>query len=239
MARLPRLSLADVPHHVLQRGINSQPVFDGDDDYRRMLELLRELAPRLDVRVHGYCLLPGCVHLLMTPSDETAIGRIMQSLSRDYVRSVNRARRRTGTLWDGRYRSTLLEAQSLVVSRLIFLDSLPVWSGVAGQAEQYPWSSHGSYAGTEPESWISVPDPYWRLGNTPFERQAVYLRHIREGLDQRQREEIQASVYKGWPMGSAAFLNEVERRSGRRVRPRKAGRPPVQPSSCGGCGQRR
>ena len=124
MARLPRLSVAGVPQHVVQRGNNRQACFFDGQDYAVYLDKLKEYSAKQGVRVHSYVLMTNHVHLLMTPEEPQGISRLMQALGRYYVRYVNQTYKRTGTLWEGRYKSTLIDGERyfLIVSRYIELN---------------------------------------------------------------------------------------------------------------------
>ena len=141
MARLPRLSLSGYPHHIIQRGNNRQPVFLNADDYSFFLSLLLDQSSRHKVKVHAYVLMPNHFHLLVTPEAAEGLSKMMQSVGRAYAQYFNKAYQRSGTLWEGRYRSTVLEAETYLLPCMVYMDLNPVRSGLVSIAQEYPWSS--------------------------------------------------------------------------------------------------
>lgn len=225
MARQARLTLGGVPHHVLQRGNDGAMVFRDDADRERFLGLLREHAPAYGVAVHGYVLLPSEFQLLATPQSDTGLPRWLQQIGRAYVRAFNSRHQRSGTLWEGRYRSTLVDAEAHALDVLTLFDTEPLRLQLAAAAGDYAWSSHAHYAGLAAQAWLLAPPAYWALGNTPFAREGAYRQKVQQGLPPRLDQALRQAVTSGWLLGSDAFKQTVEARSGRRVVPRAAGRP--------------
>jgi putative transposase len=225
MARLPRLAVSGHVHHVLQRGNNKQVIFLDDDDYRFMLALLAEHAARQKVAIHAYVLMPNHFHLLLTPQTGSGLSSMMQAVGRRYVQYFNRRHQRSGTMWEGRYRATLLQPERYLLDSTIFIDLNPVRAGLAAQALDYPWSSHGHYVGHHIDRLISPHAAHWSLGNTPFEREARYAELVGQGLGMRQQAELVEAVIKGWPMGEAGFFEWLQKQTARRLVRRRAGRP--------------
>ena len=147
MARLPRLTLPGYPHHVIQRGNNRQAIFAAAADYRVLLDLLEENAKKFDVAVHAYVLMSNHFHLLATPQTADGLPKMMQAVGRSYVRYFNDAQRRTGTLWEGRYKSTLIQTDRYLLACMAYIDLNPVRAGLVVQPQDYPWSSHLHYRG--------------------------------------------------------------------------------------------
>lgn len=225
MARQPRLHVAGLPHHVLQRGINGQAIFAEAQDYQRFLELLEKQASSLGVAIHAYVLMPNHFHLLVTPSEVPALSLLMQAVSRDYVRQFNQRQVRTGTLWDGRFRATVVQPQRDVLAAMVYIDLNPVRSGLVAAAADYRWSSHGHYAGQRTERWLVVPPDYWHLGNTPFAREAAYANLVQKGLGAALCADLTRAVRHGWVLGDAQFVAELQKQTQRRIQPRPPGRP--------------
>ena len=162
MARLPRLTLPGHVHHVLQRGNNGQAIFLEMADYQRMLALLAEYAPTLDVAVHAYLLMPGSLHLLATPGTADGLPALMQAVGRRYVRYFNDTHGRTGTLWDGRFRSTPVQAERYLLPSMVWLDTAPVAAGLVTEPTLYPWSSCGFYSGVRSDRLPKPHALFWR-----------------------------------------------------------------------------
>ncbi|HVL09552.1 MAG TPA: transposase [Burkholderiaceae bacterium] len=226
MARLPRLQVAGVPVHVLLRGNNRQPVFFADGDYALYLDCLRMAAREHDFAVHGFALLPNHIHLIGTPRQPDSLSKTMQAVGRRYTRQVNLLTGRSGTLWEGRFRSMLFDPAQYLLPLLCYVDTNPVRAGMVAMPEHYRWTSFRHHAGLESVSWVSDHSDYWALGNTPFERQLRYREYCVEGLSERQLQELRAHVHSGWPLGEEAFLTRLARGVERRVSPLAKGRPP-------------
>ncbi|TXI05236.1 MAG: transposase [Rhizobium sp.] len=225
MARLPRLAVAGHVHHVLQRGNNKQAIFVDGDDYRFMLALLAEHAARHKVAIHAYVLMPNHFHLLLTPQAGNGLSSMMQAVGRRYVQYFNRRHQRSGTLWEGRYRATLLQPELHLLNSAIFIDLNPVRANLAARALDYPWSSHGHYVGHHVDRLVSPHPVHWSLGNTPFEREARYAELVGQGLGARQQAELVEAVLKGWPLGEAGFFEGLQKQTARRLVRRRPGRP--------------
>ena len=226
MARLPRLSFAGLPHHVIQRGHNGQPVFLQPSDYQLMLDLLLEYARKFEVAVHGYVLLPNHFHLLLTPHAASGLPQMLQAVGRRYVRHFNDAQGRSGTLWDGRYRSTVLQAELYLLPCMCAMDLNPVRNGLAATAADWPWSSHGHYIGRHMDRLVTPHAQFWGMGNTPFAREAAYAERVQSGVGSAQWQVLTDATRKGWALGDAAFLQELQKSTPRRLSKGHAGRPP-------------
>jgi putative transposase len=225
MARLPRLAVAGLPHHVIQRGHNHQPVFLDDEDRQAYLAALREAAANLRVLVHGYVLMPDHVHLLLTPPQAADLSALMQAIGRRYVAGFNRRHARAGTLWDGRFRACVLEPESHLLEALRYLEQNPVRAGLVPVAADWPWSSAAHHLGRRRDLLLSEHALFWRLGNTPFEREAAWQRLLDEPLPAAVLHRHASSVSRSWPLGSGAFLADIAARAERPVEPRPRGRP--------------
>ena len=225
MARLPRLSVPGYPHHVIQRGNNRQPIFLDEADRQQMLQLLESLARQFEVAIHAYVLMDNHFHLLLTPQTDEGLSGMMQAVGRRYVRYFNDRHSRSGTLWDGRYKSTLIETESYLLACMVYIDLNPVRAGLAGQARDYAWSSHAHYAGLRPDRLVNPHPLYWALGNTPFAREAAYARLVHEGVSASQQRALTESVLKGWALGGPDFMTQLQKKTDRRLSKAAAGRP--------------
>lgn len=225
MARLPRLAIASHLHHVLQRGGHGQPVCLDTQDFETLLEAVFESARQHGVAVHGYTVLPDHFHLLLTPPTDVALPLMMQGLGRRYVRYFNQRYARRGTLWEGRFKSAVLQpAYALQV--LTFMDTHPQRSIGPGPAPaESPWSSFAHYSGARPDKRLSTHPAYWGLGNTPFAREAAYQAAAGEGLTAVQRSTITDAVTRAWALGDAGFLDGLQKLTARRLVRKSPGRP--------------
>lgn len=226
MARLPRLTLPDYPHHVIQRGNNRQNIFSTPAHFQYFLALLEEQSRKYEVAVHAYVLMNNHFHLLATPmADNQGLPRMMQAVGRSYVRYFNDLTERSGTLWEGRYRSTLIQAEPYFLACQAYIDLNPVRAGITPEAADYSWSSHAHYVGMRLDKLITPHALVWALGNTPFAREAAYAELVRRGVALSQQRALTQSALTGWALGDQAFVAELQKRTDRRVSPSPAGRP--------------
>jgi putative transposase len=229
MARLPRLTLPGYPHHIIQRGNNRQAIFTAVADYQYLLALLDENAKKFGVDVHAYVLMTNHFHLLATPQTDTGLPQMMQAVGRSYVRYFNDLQERTGTLWEGRYRSTLIQTDRYLLACMAYIDLNPVRAGLTAEAVDYPWSSHGLYVGVRHDKLITPHPLYWELANTPFGREAAYADLVRAGISAEQQSALTRSTLAGWALGEEDFVADLQKKTIRRVHKSKAGRPFSKP----------
>jgi putative transposase len=227
MARLPRLTLPGYPHHVIQRGNNRQPIFATVADRERLLDILFENAKTFDVAVHGYVLMDNHFHLLATPQSDNGLPQMMQAVGRRYVRYFNDGQKRTGTLWEGRYKSTLMQTDRYLLACMVYIDLNPVRAMIVGQAQEYPWSSHAHYIGLRTDRLITPHALFWSLGNTPFAREAAYAELVQAGISPGQQRSLTDATLRGWALGEAEFVAELQKQTTRRLLKVSAGRPPI------------
>ncbi|NVD71493.1 transposase [Duganella sp. BJB1802] len=225
MARLPRLIVPGQPHHVIQTGNNNQPIFRETEDYQAFLGWLRTAAKNYKVAVHAYVLMPDHLHLLVTPADEEGLGQMMQWIGRYYVPYFNQKYGRSGTLWNGRYKTSLIDAEQYFMSCSRYIEFNPVRNGMVGRAEDYPWSSYPHHAGLRSDGLIVDHPKFWELGNTPFQREAAYIALAEPALSEEEITLISKALLKGWPLGTEQFKTALQHKVKRQVLPAKRGRP--------------
>ena len=223
MARLPRLTIAGLPHHVIQRGNDRRAIFVDEADRERYLVTLRDIAGAARLAVHAYVLMPNHVHLLATPQAAGDVGRVVQALGRRYVRWFNDRHARTGALFEGRYRSTVVEADRYLLACMRYVELNPVRAGLAAQPGEFQWSSHRHHIGIAVDPLITDHPVYWALGNTPFERQAAYLHLFEQNSSEAELATIRRSANGGWLLGSADAAARLA--PARRQLARRPGRP--------------
>jgi putative transposase len=225
MPLLGRYFLPEQPLHVIQRGNNRQVIFFDDDDYACYRDWLAEAAAEYGCVVHAYVLMTNHVHLLTTPRDADSLPRAMQSLGRRYVRYVNTRYRRTGTLWEGRYRAAPIDSERYFLSCCRYIELNPVRARMVRHPREYRWSSYRAHARGSADSWAAARDLFDRLGRTPAERQVGYRTLFRDALDAGFIDELRAATNGGWALGDARFKREIAKALGRRVAPLPRGRP--------------
>jgi len=226
MPRPPRLELPGVAHHVIQRGNNRGTCFFGDADRRFYLKCLQEAAQRRGCAVHAYVLMGNHVHLLVTPAKAGGLGAMMQDLGGRYVRVINRIHARTGTLWEARFRSSLVDSENYLLVCQRYIELNPVRAGLVGDPAEYPWSSHSYYRHGRANRVITEHEVYLRLGFTARDRSVAYLSLFAEALGDCVLERIRAAINTDSAFGCDAFLIAAEEKLGRSVRLPTRGRPP-------------
>jgi putative transposase len=228
MARLNRLVVAGLPHHVSHRAVAGGRLFADAVDRELFLQVLRRCSSEHGVVVHAYVLLEHEVQLLLTPVIAEDLGRMMQALSRFYVPAFNRRHGRAGALWQGRFRSAPVGGGEPLLTCVRYLEQAPARAGWVGAVEEYAWSSAAHHVGVRVDPLLTrlpADSGYWRLGNTPFERDAAYRALLARPLTAKEASAVEASTLKGWALGSGEFLARVTSTTGRRATVNARGRP--------------
>ena len=225
MARLSRYSVPGQPQHVIQRGNNRSAIFKAEQDYQFYLDCLAAAAAQYGCAIHAYVLMANHVHLLLTPHQPDSIPKTLQSLGRRYVQYFNFHRRRTGTLWEGRYRATLIDSAGYLLTCSQYIELNPVRARMVGHARLYPWSSYRWHAEGKADPLMTDHRVYRSLGKTAGERQRAYRALCKEPLAQENLTAIREATNKGWVLGSARYKKAMAARLPRRVAPLPKGRP--------------
>jgi putative transposase len=233
MPRPVRLFMPGLTHHVLQRGNNRQAVFFDDEGRRLFLRWLSDAAKAEGCQVHAYVLMTNHFHLLLTAARAGSIPRLMQSLGRRYVGLVNRRQERTGTLWEGRYKSAILDSETYVMACHRYIEANPLRAGLVARPEDYAWSSHRHNALGETDGLVAAHETYLALGRTQAERLAAYRALFAEGLDGALIEILRDAVQRGWAPGGDGFRSRIEAALGREAGPPRRGRPPKPRAAMG------
>ncbi|MDZ7784728.1 MAG: transposase [Halioglobus sp.] len=219
MARLPRFYYPGCAQHVIQRGNNREACFYYEADYKAYLTFLKSGAAKYQVAIHAFVLMTNHVHLLVTPCDELSTSRLMQSLGRQYVRRFNYTYGRTGTLWEGRYKSALVDTENYLLTVYRYIELNPVRAGIVSHAAEYPWSSYQFNALGKPIQLLTPHALYLRLGRTAAERQDTYRSLFRGRMPERNLTAIREATNKGWVLGDKRFRDQVEANTERRAAP--------------------
>ena len=226
MARLARVSVAGYPYHVIQRGNNRQPCFLREQDYRCYLTQLDDAAQAQGCRIHAYVLMTNHVHLLLTPAGAGAVARTMQSLGRRYVGYFNATYRRSGTLWEGRYKSCLVDSERYLLTCYRYIELNPVRAAMVVAPGDYAWSSYRANAEGKIDRLIHPHDEYARLGATVAERCAAYRTLFLEAIGEDRMHEIRAYVQQQRALGTSRFQHAIEAELQRVATVRPRGWPP-------------
>lgn len=225
MARLPRLVIPGWPHHVIQRGNNRQPIVRTDADRRAWREILVECLEVHGVALQAYVLMDNHFHLLVTPPDAPALGRMMQALGRRYVGGHNAVHGRSGTLWEGRYKCSPVETDAYFLACMRYIELNPVRAGLVAQAQDFAWSSALHHLGLRRDPLVSDHPGYWALGNTPFERERRYRDFLEAGVTERETVLITEAALKGWALCRPDSAQVKAAVGARPLMPRPRGRP--------------
>ncbi|MFH0341894.1 MAG: transposase [Chromatiales bacterium] len=217
MPRKLRMYLAGVPCHVVQRGNNRCATFFDGTDYRHYLSCLLEASKRYRVSVHAYVLMTNHVHLLMTPSDAIGVSRLMQSLGRRYVQYINYQFRRSGTLWEGRHKASLVQAERYLLTCYRYIEFNPVRAAMVYHPGEYRWSSYRWHAYGEPDPVVCDHHIYNALGMDVSSRQQCYRDLFAAALDPLEVHAIRQASSFSMPLGNERFREEVEEALGRRT----------------------
>jgi putative transposase len=223
MARRPRIELINQPHHLTARGNNRQAIFIAEDDYAYYLELLLNACEKHNCLIHAYVLMTNHVHILLTPNEPGAISKVMQSLGRRYVQYFNYSYQRTGTLMEGRYKSSLIDSEHYALTCYRYIELNPVRAGMVNHPRDYPWSSYHANAAGKKDDLITPHPLYLGLAIEPGLRQKRYQALFKQALTDQQLSDIRGSTSKNGVIGSDLFKEEVEAMLNIRVRPKPRG----------------
>lgn len=229
MPRRARVILPNIPQHIIQRGNNRQACFYADEDYQFYLEWLKEYSDKTECNVHAYVLMTNHVHLLVTADKAESISAMMKALGQRYVQYINKMYKRSGTLWEGRYKSCPTQAETYLLACQRYIELNPVRANMVEHPADYRWSSYRANAQGEPSDLISQHEVYTRLGITDADRFSAYRELFRAQLDPKLVDEIRQATNGNYVLGNTQFTQQIEKALGRRVVRGKAGRPRVNP----------
>ncbi len=225
MARLPRYYIKNQPQHIIHRGIGDQDIFHQDDDYLNYYQWLLHAAEQNKLKIHAYILMPNHVHLLASPGTEKSISKTLQSLGRNYVQYFNDNYDHSGSLWEGRYRATILDSREYLLTCSQYIETNGVRNSLVKHPRDYDWCSYGYNAQGVDDPLISEHRIYKSLGKTEKERNRAYRALFKKPLSAEQEAVIHNSTMKGWALGGNKFLARIEKTCNRRTQPLPRGRP--------------
>lgn len=231
MPRRLRIYVPGVPIHLVQRGHNRGACFFTDEDFLVYREWLGEALKQTGCAVHAYVLMTNHVHLLLTPPSAQAVAHLVMSLGRRYVQYINKTYHRTGTLWDSRYKSSLVHAEDYQLLCQRYIELNPVRAGMTDDPACYRWSSYRSNGLGQTDALLTPHDLYLALDHDAQQRQAAYRALFRSELDHEALADIRLALNQGQPLGKGRFLDQIENMLGRRCEVRPRGRPRRQPEA--------
>lgn len=217
MARSPRIDVPGLPQHLILRGNNRTPCFHDDQDRRVFLKYLREALEETGCSLHAFVLMTNHVHLLVTGHEPGAISRLMQSVGRRYARYINSSRGRTGTLFEGRFKSSVVDSERYFLAVMRYIELNPVRAGMVAHPGSYPWSSFRQNASGKPSGLVTAHPQYESLGGDPIARRQAYLALFDLEIDDETLQEIRIHANKGRALGSESFREALSARLGRPV----------------------
>lgn len=228
MPRKPRFTLPGIPQHIIQRGNNREPCFFTEEDYQRYLTDLSEVADQFNCQLHAYVLMTNHVHMLITPFTEHGLSHMMQALGRRYVRYINNTYQRTGTLWEGRYKSCLIESEQYLLTCMRYIELNPVRAGMVEHSGDYKWSSYQCNAQSDNNVLIDFHPLYTQLGKSTAERGYAYRELFRNHIDDKIIHDIHIALNHELVLGCSYFKDKIEETTSRPARLGQPGRPRVE-----------
>jgi len=228
MPRKPRFNLIGIPQHVIQRGNNREPCFYSEQDHTRYLEDLKNALELNNCALHAYVLMTNHVHLLVTPFTDHGVSHMMQDLGRKYVQYINHSYKRSGTLWEGRYKSSLVDTEAYLLTCMRYIELNPVRANMVLHPAEYKWSSYQHNAQGITSSIISSHPHYMSLGANTEERLHAYRELFRHHMDNNILHDIREALNQELVLGRDDFKDKIERMAQRQTRRGKDGRPSNQ-----------
>lgn len=228
MARLPRYVIPNQPQHIIQRGNNRQVIFVAETDFQFFRDALVDASKKHGLLIHAYVWMTNHIHLLATPLFEDSIAKVFQSVGRKYVQYFNFTYKRSGTLWEGRYRATVVDSEQYLLKVMRYIELNPVRANMCGHPSEYSWCSFNFNAAGKTglnDDWLTPHSEYLRLGASDIERQAAYLDLFKYELNQNELSQIRENTHKGWALGSQYFKDEIEKMTNRQTTSKGLGRP--------------
>lgn len=225
MARLPRYTIINQSQHIIQQGRDWQQVFFEEQDYQYFRDCLDAAAYNYGLKVHAYVLMPDHVHILATPGDTDSVSRSIQSVGRNYVQYYNECYSGHGSIWEGRYRATVLDEKKYLLTCSRHIELNPVHAGLVKHPRDYRWSSYAHNAQGKPDELITAHREYRRLGNSDKERVDTYRDLFKQKISEETDDLITDATFKGWALGDDKFARKIEKISGRRATQLPKGRP--------------
>ncbi len=227
MPRKSRIVLSNIPHHITQMGHNRQSVFPGEEYYVYYLENLLEWKNILGCKVYAFCLMENHIHLIVDPGDKIEnLGLLMKRLAGRQTRRVNCYTHRTGSLWEGRYKSSPIQASEFLLSCCRYVDLHPVRAGLVDSPDKYPWSSCRMKTGVDIKSWLDIDPFYQSLGRTREQRWHRYKEWLDVKVEDSELQLIRDAARRGQITASSLYTGYISDMVGRDLSLRGPGRPP-------------
>ena len=228
MPRAPRLIVEKVPYHIINRGNNRQSLFFNNKDYSFFIKLLKDGKKKYKIRVYGYVLMKNHIHLLIEPLEKSQLSSYLRWVCGKYTQYINRMYKRTGTLWEGRYKSAIVGSGEYFLKCLRYIEMNPLRAGIIREFGEYRWSSYNYYAYGIKVGLIDENPWYIGLGKDQKGRQSAYQKFLNETISEEEWKTIREITQKQGVYSDINFKREVEKRVGRRIEIRRIGRPSIK-----------
>ena len=225
MPRRPRIHLDGVPLHIVQRGHNREPCFFAEEDYHTYLHWLGEALIKEGCALHAYALMTNHVHLLLTPKKAESVPQLIIALGRRYVQYINKTYRRTGTLWDSRYKSSLIQAENYLLTCQRYIELNPVRAAMVDDPAHYRWTSYRANGLGQSSALLTPHSLYLALGEDAAARQAAYRALFRSQLDKAAVDDVRLALVQNQPLGNESFYAMIGLLTGQRREAKPQGRP--------------
>ncbi len=224
MPRRARHYIAGQPYHVVQRGNNREPCFIEIENYQFYVELWQELSKKFGVAVHAYCLMTTHIHFLVTPDTDDGISLVMKQVGSRYAQYINKKYKRTGTLWEGRHKSSLIQSERYLLTCYRYIELNPVRAGMVEKPEEYKWTSYHANAWSD-VSWLVPHYEYLCLGKNAVERSFAYRELFRYQIDSVDLHRLRKSIHYCQPVGDEHFAQLIDDKYGIKFGRMERGRP--------------
>lgn len=224
MPRRARSYIPGLPYHIVQRGNNREACFVEPENYQFYLELWQQLSKRYGVSVHAYCLMTNHIHILATPETKSALSDTMKVVGSRYAQYINKKYKRTGTLWEGRHRSSLVQTEKYLLTCCRYIELNPVRAGMVRRPEEYRWSSYGVNAWGD-TGWLKPHEEYLRLGNRTEERLYAYRDLFKVQISEEDLHRVRTAAHYCQPVGDDRFREQIEVKYGIKLGQVGRGRP--------------
>jgi len=227
MGRYARQTIANIPYHIINRGNNHQPIFFYDDDYQFFLEALKIAKEKYPCKIYSFVLMTNHIHLLLESVEESKnLAYFMKHITQRHGQYINRHYKRSGTLWEGRFKSSPISTDHYLLACSRYIEMNPVRAGIVKLPEDYYFSSYGAKIGLREIKWLDYDPAYLALGKTERKRQKEYERWLHESIPEDEWKLVREAIQRNWAYGNNRFKEEMENVLGRRFEIKKAGRTP-------------
>lgn len=225
MPRGPRTVMPEFPHHVIHRGNNRQAIFHRNTDYRFFMNTISEAKKEFNCLLYGYCLMSNHIHMIIQPSHKDSLSKMIKMIAGRYTRYINKVYNRTGTIWEGRFKSSPIQKESYLQACIRYIEMNPLRAKIVADLKEYPWSSYNKRAYGKSDPILDIDPYYLELGKTNAERINAYRTWFNNLIPKEELDCIKVGVERSLPIGSGGFSTDLSKRLGMEIGVRPRGRP--------------